>query len=82
MADTLELPVHTFATAEVTALGAALLAGLGAGVYDGLSDLEALALDETVSEPAGATGPEATAATAAQRGYDHWRTQVDHAVSW
>jgi len=74
LADTLGLPVHTFATAEVTALGAALLAGLGVGVYDGLDSIRALQLDETVREPAGAT------ATTAQRGYERWRVQVDHAV--
>ena len=82
LADTLGLPVHTFATAEVTALGAALLAGLGAGVYDGLDSIRALPLDETVCEPTSAagTGCAATAPTTAQQGYDRWRAQVDRAI--
>lgn len=73
LTDTLALPVHTFATADVTALGAALLAGLGAGLYSGLDAIEALAFGERVSEPN-------RDATAAQHGYEQWLTQVHRAV--
>lgn len=38
VADTLGIPVTVPVIKEATALGAAILAGIGAGVYDGLSD--------------------------------------------
>ena len=40
LADTLQMPVERPADTESTALGAALLAGLGAGVWQNETDLE------------------------------------------
>ena len=73
LADTLGFPVHTFATADVTALGAALLAGLCARIYGDLSSIEKLDLDDTACSPGDRL-------QAAQRSYDHWRAEVDRAI--
>ncbi len=51
-ADLLGIPVVRPAVTETTALGAAWLAGLSAGVYGGLSDLAALWRAERTFEPA------------------------------
>ena len=77
MADTLGLPVHTFIFPDVTALGAALLAGIGAGIYSGIGEVNSLALAERVREPAHSGSVE----TPAQTGYAAWRRHMDHLVS-
>jgi glycerol kinase len=41
LADMLNRPVEIPAVTETTALGAAYLAGMGAGIYSGLSDISA-----------------------------------------
>jgi glycerol kinase len=79
MADTLGLPVHTFAFPDVTALGAALLAGIGAGIYGGTGDIDCLALDDRVREPSG-PAPGRFPALAGS-GYAAWRRQVDRLTS-
>lgn len=73
LADTLNLPVHTFATHDVTAQGAALLAGLGAGIFDDLPSIENLDLGDSERSPGEQTN-------AAQRGYDNWRSVVDREI--
>jgi glycerol kinase len=81
LADTLGLPVRTPVNPDVTALGAALLAGIGAGLYAGTGEIDALPLDEWVREPAGSASGEASAgAQAAALGYAAWRRQVEHLV--
>jgi glycerol kinase len=77
MADTLGLPVHTFTFPDVTALGAALLAGIGAGIYSGIDEVASLDLAERVREPLRSDsdpGP-------AKSGYLTWRRQVDTLVN-
>lgn len=46
LADVLQIPVHTRVVKEATALGAAICAGVGAGLYDDMST----AVDELVQE--------------------------------
>jgi len=40
VADVLDLPVRTPEVKEATALGAAICAGIGAGVYGGIDDAD------------------------------------------
>jgi glycerol kinase len=77
LADTLQLPVQTLASADLTALGAALLAGIGAGLYSGTAEIDALPLEERVRQPA----PPGAGGAPARSGYAAWRRQVDHLVS-
>jgi len=51
LADILAMRVDRPAVIETTALGAALLAGLGAGVYAGLDDISALWRHERTFAP-------------------------------
>ena len=50
-ADLLGIPVERPASVEATALGAALMAGLGAGIRDRLEDIRGLPADDTVFSP-------------------------------
>ena len=77
LADTLGLPVHTFAFPDVTALGAALLAGIGAGIYSGIDEVASLALADRVREPARS----GAGRIQAQDGYTAWRRHVERLVS-
>ena len=77
LADTLGLPVHTFTFPDVTALGAALTAGIGAGIYSGIDEVASLELAERVREPA----PSDSDLSPAQSGYLTWRRQVDTLVN-
>jgi glycerol kinase len=77
LADTLGLPVHSFTFPDVTALGAALLAGISAGLYSGIDQVASLALDDRIREPA-RSGP---GRMQAQDGYTAWRRHVEHLVS-
>ena len=72
LASTLGVPVHTAATADVTARGIAFLAGIGAGIYSGPEQIAALHIPESIHEP--------SEAAAAQSGYAQWRREVDRAV--
>jgi glycerol kinase len=50
-ADILGIPVERPSSVEVTALGAALMAGLGAGMWSGPDDLSDLVVTDTVFQP-------------------------------
>jgi glycerol kinase len=73
LADALGVPVRVYANPDVTARGAAFLAGIGAGIYSGIDELAALRIDESITEP----GP---GGDAAQDGYSRWRSVVDGLV--
>jgi glycerol kinase len=74
-ADQLGVPVRRPVVAETTALGAAYLAGLAVGYWDGLDDIRAnWALDREFS-------PSMPAATRA-RSYANWRRAVERSLHW
>ena len=77
-ADQLEVPVARSAAAETTALGAALLAGLGAGVW---SDVEELAANWRADARAVPTTDEAERA-AADEAHRMWRRAVERSLAW
>ena len=77
-ADQLEVPVARSAVAETTALGAALLAGLGAGVW---SDVEELAANWRADARAVPTTDEAERA-AADEAHRMWRRAVERSLAW
>ena len=52
LADILQVPVERPATLETTALGAAFLAGIAVGLWDGIEDVAAIAADVHRFEPA------------------------------
>ncbi|MES2683117.1 MAG: glycerol kinase GlpK [Pseudomonadota bacterium] len=69
LADALQLPVVRPEVTETTALGAAFLAGLGAGVYDSLDELAALWAEQRRFVPA-------MTAAESQRLHQGWRAAV------
>ena len=74
-ADQLGVPVRRPVVAETTALGAAYLAGLAVGYWDGLDDVRRnWALDREFSP---AMGAEARA-----RGYEGWKRAVQRSLGW
>ncbi len=74
-ADLLRLPVDRPAQVETTAFGAAALAGLSAGVWSGLDQLEGLRRSQHVFLP-----QREEAACAEQ--YRQWRRAVDRSLRW
>ncbi|MCC6315488.1 MAG: glycerol kinase GlpK, partial [Thermomicrobiales bacterium] len=74
-ADSLGVPVLRPANVETTALGAAYLAGLGAGLYDGLPEIARHWRAERVFEPR---------ISADERNTHHaqWRRAVNRALRW
>jgi glycerol kinase len=74
-ADLLGLPTVRPAFTEIAARGAALLAGLGAGVWSSVAELPPLPGDKTVFEPA---------LSAAQRDatYARWNKAIERAKGW
>ncbi len=54
---------------EVSALGAAYMAGLGLGVFEGLEDLNALPRDQIIFEPSGSAGR-------IREDYEIWRRMI------
>lgn len=74
-ADLLRLPVDRPDQVETTAFGAAALAGLAAGVWSGLSELEALRRSQVVFLP---RRDEAACA----RDYRRWHRAVERAMHW
>ena len=76
LAETLGLPVHTLTFPDVTALGAALAAGIGAGIYGGIDEAASLELAERVWEPAATDSDPSPAGS----GYLAWRRHVDALV--
>jgi glycerol kinase len=74
-ADQLQLPVARSATAEATALGAAMLAGLAEGVWKSLSDVELASTTAVEFQPrSGQAG--------ADRMYGAWREAVKRSGGW
>jgi len=67
IADVLGLPVHVPAVTESSALGAALCAGKGAGLYSSLTDL-----DGALRKRVAAFEPEPAAVAAYQDSYARW----------
>ena len=74
-ADILGMPVHRPANIESTALGAAFLAGLAAGLWEKREDLRTIRTIERVFTPR-ITGTERTAL------YKKWRRAVECAKGW
>jgi autoinducer 2 (AI-2) kinase len=67
LADVLQIPVHTRAVKEATALGAALCVGVGVGVYASIeAAVEQLVVEERVYQPDPQT------ATAYQSAFERW----------
>ncbi len=50
-ADLLGIPVERPQSVEMTALGAAMMAGLGVGIWSGLKDFDAIAAQDTIFKP-------------------------------
>jgi glycerol kinase len=74
-ADQLRVPVSRPTTTEITALGAATLAGLAEGVWPTVAELEAAwSLDRSFEAHAGAG--------AADRAYEGWRRAVERSLAW
>jgi glycerol kinase len=74
-ADQLGVPVRRPVVAETTALGAAYLAGLAVGYWDGLDDVRRnWALDREFSP--------AMAADTRERGYRGWKQAVTRSLAW
>jgi autoinducer 2 (AI-2) kinase len=71
LADVLDVPVRIPAVKESSALGAAVCAGVGAGVYASLRDAEHLASFEQAIEPDAATAEQYRSL------YDQWRAVYD-----
>ena len=74
-ADLLRLPVDRPAQVETTAFGAAALAGLAAGVWGSMEELERLRLSQHVFLP---RRDEAACAV----DYAQWRRAVERSRSW
>jgi glycerol kinase len=74
-ADVLGTEVRRSAVRETTALGAAFLAGIAEGVWDGVDDVAAHWHDDGRFTP---TAPRAEVETA----YAQWRRAVDRAKAW
>ena len=75
-ADALGVPVRRPAATELTALGAAGLAGLQAGVWDEPEEFLAARGEEVVFEP------DPSGAGAAREGLRDWRRAVETAIHW
>lgn len=73
-ADVLGLPVVRAANTETSVRAAALLAGLGAGIWKHAADLPALAGPATIFEPKPAAGRE--------EGLDRWHRALQRAREW
>ena len=74
-ADLLRLPVDRPAQVETTAFGAAALAGLAAGVWTGLEELEGLRRSQHVFLPQRPEGD-------CEAQYRQWRRAVDRSLRW
>jgi glycerol kinase len=74
-ADQLRVPVARPSTTEVTALGAAMLAGVAEGVWGSVEDLASIWSLEARFEAR-------VSAVAADRAYDGWRRAVQRSLHW
>jgi len=77
-ADQLDVAVVRSAVAETTALGAALLAGLGAGVWSSAAELAANWRADARAEPSN----DQALRTAADVGHQMWRRAVERSLHW
>jgi glycerol kinase len=75
LSDQIRLPVDRPASAEITALGAASLAGLAEGVWGSLDDLSSLWTLEKSFSPAASP-------VAADTAYAGWRRAVERSLGW
>jgi len=74
-ADQLRVPVSRPSTTEVTAVGAATLAGVAEGVWPSVEDLQSIwALDRQFEARASTVG--------ADRAYSGWRRAVERSLGW
>ncbi|MDP8956240.1 MAG: glycerol kinase GlpK [Actinomycetota bacterium] len=73
-ADLLGVPVRRPANQETTALGAAYLAGLAEGVWNGLDEIAALWHEDRTFEPRDTDR--------ADHHYGHWRRAVERSLGW
>ncbi len=69
VADLLDVRVVAGGLEEVSALGAAYMAGQGIGVFESLEDLEALPRNQILFEPSGSAGR-------IQKDYEIWRQMI------
>jgi glycerol kinase len=74
-ADQCGVPVARPRTTEVTAVGAAMLAGLAEGVWGSLQELKALAISAEIFEPSPRRGR-------AEADYSTWRAALDRSRRW
>ncbi|MEZ5293628.1 MAG: glycerol kinase GlpK [Vicinamibacterales bacterium] len=74
-ADQLGVPVRRPVVAETTALGAAYLAGLAVGYWDGLDDVRRNWVLDREFRPA-------MPADVRDRGYDGWKRAVERSLGW
>ena len=74
-ADSLGVPVVRSATDEATAMGAAFLAGLGAGVFRGLDEVGALWRAAETFEPR-------ISDSRREEWIDRWHDAVGRAAAW
>lgn len=74
LADTLGVTVERPKVIETTALGAAYLAGLGVGIYDGIEAVEEAWSRDRLFEPQGSTDQRAS-------DYSGWRNAVDRVLA-
>ena len=74
-ADQCGVPVVRPRTTEVTAVGAAMLAGLAEGVWGSLQELKALAISAEIFEPSPRRGR-------AEADYSTWRAALDRSRRW
>jgi len=68
LADLLQVPVAAIELTEASALGAALLAGLGAGIYSGIEEIAAMPYTSIDYQPRTQTG--------VQEEYQMWKKTV------
>ena len=73
VADATGRPIEVAPLAESTTIGAAFVAGLGAGVFGGMDDLEALWRPNRVVDPSGIDR---------QAHRDRWHTAVERTLGW
>lgn len=69
IADLLGIPVRTIGIEDVSAVGAALLAGLGNGIWEDTDDIASLRISEKVIQPSADTEKQ-------HAGYRAWRQEV------
>jgi glycerol kinase len=74
-ADQLDVPVIRSAVLETTALGAAYLAGIAEGVWDGIDDVAANWSADRTFSPATDRGP-------ADVAYTRWQSAVQRSLGW